>query len=119
MSGNPLDILFCWQALVFATIIYIVTHLIKKILPFIYVPKSNKGKMFLKRVVLPTIPPILGFIMGVYVPIHPEVLIAYALTQSYASWITIYGSWGAAVGQFADYIYTKVTKLIFDFKVKE
>jgi hypothetical protein len=74
--------------------------------------------MFLKRVILPTIPPVLGFIIGVYVPIRPEVLITYAMTQKYTNWVTIYGSWGVVIGQFADYIYTKLTKLIVDLKAK-
>ena len=67
---------------------------------------------------MPIIPPLLGFIIGVFLPIHPEVLITYVLTQSYSSWITIYGSWGAVVGQFADYIYSKLTKVVIDFKSK-
>lgn len=113
-TNNPIEILYCWQALVMAVAIYMLTHTIKAAIPHLYTPKTEKGKVILKRVVMPAVPPLLGFIGSIIVPLHPEVLSAYVTehVKNAFQGAMIYGIWGAAVGQFADYAYTKVTKLL-------
>lgn len=114
--NNPIEIFYCWQALVVALMVYMLTQLVKVALPLIITPKTEKGKTILKRVVMPSIPPLLGFLGSALLPLHPEVLIAYvsANIHNWAEEALIYGAWGAAVGQFADYIYSKVSKFLGD-----
>lgn len=117
--NNPIEIFYCWQALVVALMVYMLTQLVKVALPLIVTPKTEKGKTILKRVVMPSIPPLLGFLGSALLPLHPEVLMAYVSTNihNWAEGALIYGAWGAAVGQFADYIYSKVSKFLGDMNL--
>lgn len=117
---NPLEIFYCWQALLLALVVYMLTQLVKTTLPFIVNVKSIKAKAIIKRVVMPAVPPLLGFICGALIPLHPEVLNAYVHESINGNWIQnalIFGGWGAAVGQFADYVYSKISKLIGDMNI--
>ncbi len=117
METNPIDIFYCWQAVVTALMVYMLTQAFKTLFPYVYTPKTEKGKVFYKRVVLVILPPILGFIGSAFVPIHPEILISYVAEHANSKFdsMMIYGAWGAAVGQFADYLYSKIKKFINDY----
>ena len=116
--NNPLEIFYCWQAVVTALMVYMLTQALKSYLPYVYTPKTVKGKTLYKRFILVSIPPILGFIGSALIPMHPEVLIAYVAEHANNTFdkIMIYGGWGAAVGQFADYLYSKIKSFISDYK---
>lgn len=117
--NNPIEIFYCWQALVVALMVYMLTQLVKTILPIVYNPKTEKGKTLLKRAIMPSIPPILGFLGSALLPLHPEVLNAYVDANVHV-WVEkalIFGAWGAAVGQFADYIYSKISKFLKDMNI--
>lgn len=109
---NPIEIFYCWQALIVTVIVYMLTQLVKVILNSRAYFKVNANRQWwLKRVILPGVPPLLGFITAASLPLHPDVMVAFfAEHAAPAAAITAsYGAWGAAVGQFTDYLYSKVT----------
>jgi len=115
--NNPIEIFYCWQAVVTALMVYMLTQALKSYVPLLYTPKTAKGKVVFKRGLMVTLPPILGFIVAALIPIHPETLISYVTehASNKLDSVMIYGAWGAAVGQFADYLYTKVKGFIDDY----
>lgn len=50
------------------------------------------------------------------VPIRPDVLSEYVSALPVSAWTaaSIYGTWGAACGMFADYIFSKAKKAFMD-----
>lgn len=124
---GPLESIFCWQALLIAITAAGVTQLVKTLIditwgtqapdptPTLAAAKKvgadlRRQTLILNRVVLPMTPIFAGFLFAAIVPMHPENLIEYVTTHNIVWWqaALIYGSWGAACGQFSDYGVSKV-----------
>ena len=119
---NPIEIFYCWQALVHALMVYMLTQLVKTAITKQLGPWCNKKPnrtWWVKRVILPAVPPILGFLGAASIPLRPDVLIEYVNTHSIPAHQAslVYGAWGAAVGQFADYIYSKFSAAMKDREI--
>lgn len=136
---NPVEILYSWQALIVAITAAGLTQLVKTIYDIVigqmaakraaqekatYRDKPMKvGKAvrqsspWLNRVVFPIIPILLGALIGALVPLRPEVLVEYASTHI-EDWFwqhTVFALWGAACGQFADYVFSKAKAMVRAF----
>lgn len=113
-------------------VIYMFTQLVKTIIDVSMGKVEVDGKKVLKRkadtekyawlnrIVLPAIPPVAGILLGALIPFRPEPLIEFVTEHTTGFWQTVaYASYGAVVGQYSDYIYTKVSAYVKDRKVKK
>lgn len=125
---GPIEILYCWQALLIAVAATGITQLVKTILDVTWgarhpqpTPSMADAKklgellrrrnLIVNRFVLPMTPIFVGALMAVVIPAQPDVLRAYVrehgLADSWSSYM-IYGLWGAACGQFSAYGFDRV-----------
>lgn len=170
---NPIELIYSWQALLLAGIVYSFTQGVKVGLDLILAPKDGErptpvpegdnarvvppppqqGKLgpyrtqaakllveptkrvmstatqgrkkrkeipWLDRFVLPGVPLFLGVAAACLVPIRPEVLTEYVSTHELVGvgMYSVYGAWGASVGQFADYTFSKVKRVIEAYQLR-
>lgn len=123
---NPLEIFYCWQTLAMASVIVGLTQSFKAgIEAFLTYRNVNaqrggpgvvlSGKelraqvKMLDNVLLPLFPLMAGACLAAMVPIRPDVLTQY-VSQVAPGSHSAFALWGAAVGQFADYIFTKAKR---------
>lgn len=114
MSSNPLEILYCWQSLVGAIVIYVLTQLVKSVIVVwrgAWFDQTAQRRLVLKRYLMPAVPPFIGFLYAVSIPLRPDVLVEYVTTHALIGVLAslCYGAWGISIGQLADYAYSKVT----------
>lgn len=110
-------------ALGLAIVVYMATQLVKTIVDTAMgkdddgVPKRKKN-VWLNRLVFPAVPVVLGILIAVFVPMRPTFLIDFVneYVTGFSSTM-VYGAYGAIVGQFSDYGYTKAKKFLEDFKL--
>jgi hypothetical protein len=117
-ADNPVTMFYCWQALVQALAISGIVQFVKVLLDTYLGEERRKANKLVTRVVLPVLGALFGALLANLMPIRPELLTEY-VTVHKESWnypalgtFLTYGGWGAAVGQFADHIYTKVKKML-------
>lgn len=121
---NPLELIYSVPSWIVAIGAYMWTQTIKTVIDvsFQVRGKDRRDNIWLTRFVLPAIPPLAGALFAVVIPLRPESLLAYVDTYgSDWGWVNrtlVFGAWGAACGQFSDYLYTKIKKAIEDYKVK-
>lgn len=122
-SANPITIFFSWQALVLALAVSGTVHFIKTVLDAKMGVEKRKANTMVTRVVLPVLGLAVGVVYANLVPVRPEVIIEYVVTHKstwghpWAGEVATYGAWGAGVGQFADYVFTKVKRLLEDSEI--
>lgn len=116
---GPIEIIYCWQALLCAAAAWGVTQLAKTALDTVYEKKhgtsnARRRSLIVTRVVLPVIPVMAGLAYGVLVPLRPTVLDEYVAEHVSGSTMALvaYGAWGAACGQFSTFLYDRLKKLI-------
>lgn len=129
---NPFDVFMSWQTYALAVAVYCITQFIKVCINLLLAQASGqdpladvvmmhrlgaelrKEKDVINKLVLPAIPVWLGVFFSVAIPIRPESVITFAHTYG-GSWFgehAIYAFWGGFCGQFADYLYSKVSDAI-------
>ena len=119
--NNPVEILYAWQGFLLAAVIVGLTQSFKAGIGAVLTYR-NKGSgktgaelraeiTMVDSVLLPLFPLVLGAFIGAVVPLRPDVLTAYTAGHPQGAW-TVYAIWGAAVGQFADYIYQRGKRLM-------
>jgi len=127
---NPIEVLYCWQALLIAGLAAGTTQLVKTLYDIRRGTKSiietptvkdavKVGKMLRKdndaiinRVVLPACPIFFGACYAMLIPARPDVIMAYIAAHHIgASAYFIYAGWGAACGQVADHVVSKTLKI--------
>ena len=125
---NPIDVFYSWQSLLLAVAVSGIVQAVKTGIDTVYgtsparqsapgVKAHHVGKELRKsnalitRGLLPLLPILIGALLAVLVPLRPDILTNYAEDKSGGSrdW-TIYALWGAAIGQFADYIYQQIKR---------
>lgn len=74
----------------------------------------RKRSVIVNRLILPMTPIVVGALFAILVPARPDVINTYVETHE-VGWTKylIFAAWGAACGQFADYLWSKV-KSTFD-----
>lgn len=118
---NPLDILYTWQSALLSLVIVGLTqgvkagieaHLLLKNQGTSKTGKELRGEIaVIDRAVLPLVPLVSGSLLAAFVPIRPEVLVQYVTEHGDGSRLA-YAMWGAAIGQFSDYLYQRVKRMI-------
>lgn len=111
---NPIDVLYCWQTLMMASVIVGLTQSFKASIEAFLTYKNKDAGLsgkelrarvkMLDSVLLPLFPLMSGALIGAFIPLRPEVLTTY-VNQHASGSHGAYALWGAAVGQFADYIF--------------
>lgn len=120
---GPLGVLICWQSLLLAFLVATLTHGVKSALDYNIKggKEERQKKIFINRIVLPATPIILGSIVAVVVPLHPEALLQYITDHGIAGgkkW-AIMVAYGACLGQFSDYVWHRYSGLTGDVKKKK
>jgi len=105
-------------------LIYMGTQLIKTVIDLILGKKNLKeGKakrrrrVIFNRLILPAVPVSIGVLLGALLPIRPVMLMEFV--NEYVTGFSatvVYGAYGAIMGQFSDYGYSKVKSFIEDFR---
>ena len=127
---GPIEVLYCWQSLLCALTAGGATQLVKTVIDIWWghvapaatptvKDKMNTGRdlrqntVIVNRLVLPMVPVLVGAIYSIVVPARPDTLTAYVAAHV-AGWTgyLIYAAWGAACGQFSDYVVSKAKDLI-------
>lgn len=118
---NPLDILYAWQSALLAVVIVGITQGVKAGIEAYLVLKNQgttktgrelrKEISVLDRAVLPLVPLVSGALMGAFIPVRPEVLVQYVTEHGGGSRLA-YAMWGAAIGQFSDYLYQRFKRML-------
>ncbi len=118
---NPMDALYAWQSALLAAVIVGLTQAFKAGIEAVLVfrnkgtaktGKELRGEIALiDKALLPLFPLVVGAVMAAYIPLRPEALTQYVTEHGHGSrWA--YAMWGAAIGQFADYIYQRAKRLM-------
>lgn len=119
---GPLGVLFCWQSCVLAFGITTMTHGVKRVVDFTVGGKEERKKrMLFNSIILPATPIVLGLVIGILVPLHPEELIKYMADHSIVGGkkLAVLGAYGMCLGQFADYIWGRYSSLLDGVKGKK
>ena len=115
---GPLSIVLELQTYVAAVVIYVATHFVKVSIDLAHGTNgTEKRKLnpWLSRVALPVVPLVLGFLYGAFVPFRPDTIEEYVATHEASSMVWVGGMFGIVIGQFSDYIYTKISKGVKGF----
>lgn len=109
---GPLDVFLGWQALLLAALAYMLVQLLKTILDTTIGAERRKASRVLTRIVLPAVPPVVGALLALVLPL-PESLAAWVKEEPRV-WVALAAraAWGAAAGQFSDYLYSKIKALV-------
>ena len=101
-------------------VVYVITQFIKTVIDTAMGKEKRKANVWLTRVVLPAIPPVIGCLLGAFVPLRPEPLIEFVGEHLAGFDQTLaYAAYGTVVGQFSDYIYSKAKAFMVDLKAKK
>jgi hypothetical protein len=121
MDSNPLELAYAWQALLLAGIVMGLTQFIKTVIDVRMGKERRKKTPWISQVLLPALNPTLGFLGAMLIPARPEILITYVAAHCPELWqeLLVFGSWGAMVGQFGDYIFSKAKDAFQGFKNKD
>jgi len=122
MDLGPLEVLYCWQSCLLAVGVASSTHGVKALLDVLVGGKAaRKKRIVINRLVLPATPIVLGAVGAVVVPLHPEALIAYASLHGLVGvkLMLVNAGYGAAVGQFADYMWHRISGIQADVTQKK
>lgn len=126
---NPIDVFYSWQSLLLAVGVSGIVQAVKTGIDTVYgtsparrssdapgakahhVGKElRKSNALLTRGLLPLLPILIGALLAVFVPLRPDILTTYAEGKGGGMDWKIYALWGAAIGQFADYIYQQIKR---------
>jgi hypothetical protein len=119
---GPLAILYCWQGCVLALAVITGTHGVKAVIDYKLGGKEERQKrLFFNSLVLPATPILLGALLAVVIPLWPEMLIEYLKTHAIEGWKAkaAYAGYGAAVGQFADYVWCRYSSVLDGVRAKK
>jgi hypothetical protein len=113
---GPLDLFWGIAPLLLAGVVWMLMQLVKTAIDMRIGREKRKEKLWLTRIVLPALSPVLGFVLAMFIPLRPESLVDFVSRADLSEWQSraVYGALGAAVGQFADYLYSKLKSLIQD-----
>jgi hypothetical protein len=120
---GPLGVLICWQSLLLSFCVATATHGVKTVLDFNIKggKEERRKKVFINRIVLPATPIVLGSLVAVFVPLHPEALLTYFTDHAIVGGkqIAILIAYGSCLGQFSDYVWHRFSGLTADVKKKQ
>jgi hypothetical protein len=103
-----LEIFLSWQTAVLVVAVFGITQLVKTILDASIGHMRRKDNIWLSRVLMPSVPVVIGGLFGAFVPLYPEILVEYVNQHIEASPLVVHAAWGAVCGSQTDYLYSKV-----------
>lgn len=113
MDMGPVEILYNWQSILLAVAVSAAVQGIKRTLDMALGGKDKrKAVRWVTEVVLPLMPLFIGAIGAILVPLHPEKLTEYVTAHANVKPWVAFGAWGAAVGQFSDYLYQRARSVM-------
>lgn len=127
--ADILNLFYSWQAILVTVACVGVTQLVKTIIDVVIARRRSTNRksaaslrhqsMVLNRIILPLLPILVGFVVGMLVPFRPEVLTTYVEAKITDFWTAqlSYGFWGAACGQFSGFVYDKVRELLMTHRI--
>lgn len=118
---GPLGILYCWQSCVIAFLITTLTHGVKRLIDYNMGGKETRQQsLLINSIILPATPITLGALLGVLLPLHPEELIKYMADHNITGFKAqmVFAAYGAAMGQFADYVWARYSSVVDGMKAK-
>lgn len=111
---GPIAVLVCWQSVVLAVAVASLTHVFKRAIDYRFgSPEIRRKHIWVQRLLLPSIPLMLGVLVSVSVPLHPDALMTYMASHEFVGlrkW-AILAIYGLVVGQFSDYVWSRYTGL--------
>lgn len=110
---TPPDLFYSWQALLVAVACVSLSRFVTAVVYAVF-DKERLRNSRPARIALHAIPVLIGFLFAALVPLRPEGLIEYVEAHAASRWIeqaVVYGSWGAACGQFSAYMYDRVKEI--------
>lgn len=112
---GPLEMLYGWEAMLCAIACIGISQLVKTILE---VSVKKPWPVSVKRLVLPMTPIFVGALYAMVVPFLPGPILEWYAANEVPTWQMLLGAaaWGAACGQFANYLYDRVKKLMVDVR---
>lgn len=116
LSTGPLEVLLCWQTIVFAFVVVAATHGVKAVIDAIReskAPGTPRG-IILQRVVLPAVPLVVGALLAPVLPMYPDVLHDYIATHAFTGFnkVAVLAAYGLCVGQFSAYLWDRYSGLM-------
>ena len=116
MELGPVEILYNWQSVLLAVAVSALVQGVKRSLDIaIGGTTKRKSLRWVTEVLLPLLPLFIGSVGAIIVPLRPDQLTAYVTEHtSVKPWVA-FGAWGAAVGQFSDYLYQRVRSVMVSF----
>lgn len=113
--ARPLEILFCWQALLVAITVAGVLRFVKAVLDATKGADWRKDRKWIELFLFPLSAIFLGAGVAVVLPLHPDVLQEYLdKVPEPQQWAipAVYALWGGACGQFSSYTYDRVVAVL-------
>lgn len=118
---GPLSIFICWQSLAMALVITLMTHGVKRAVDVILGgAEVRKNKAWIQQLLLPATPIIFGVVLAIVVPLRPEALDTYITEKAFKGphLFGVLAVYGACLGQFADYIWSRISATVDGFTRK-
>jgi hypothetical protein len=113
MDLGPIEILYNWQSVLLAVGVSAAVQGVKRALDIALGGKDKrKAVRLVTQVLLPLLPLLLGSLGAILVPLHPEKLTEYVTSHANVKPWVAFGAWGAAVGQFSDYLYQRARSVM-------
>lgn len=120
---GPLNVLICWQSLLLCLCVATATHGVKTLIDYCINggKEARRRKIFINRIVLPATPIIIGSLVAVLVPLHPEALLTYITEHALvgSKKIAIMIAYGSCLGQFSDYVWHRFSGIKDDVTKKD
>lgn len=116
LGFGPVEVFISLPAIVAAIVVAVATTGAKAVID-VACGGTAKRKLnpWLSKVVMPAVPLVLGALYGAFVPFRPEYLAEYVASHPESPIMVVGAAYGVVVGQFSDYIYTRITKLMKAF----
>lgn len=113
--ARPLEILFCWQALLVAITVAGILRFVKATMDAAKGADWRKDRKWIELFLFPLSAIFLGAGVAVVLPLHPDVLQEYLdKVPEGQQWAipAVYALWGGACGQFSSYTYDRVVAVL-------
>jgi hypothetical protein len=113
--SRPLEILYCWQALVVAVTAAGIVRFVKAVIDATKGEAWRKDRKWIELFLLPGLAVFFGALIAVVLPLRPEMLDAYLekVPEEHANAkLGVYALWGGACGQFSSWIYDRVVAIL-------
>lgn len=104
---GPLEVFLCWESVALSAGVHVGTRAAKSAL--LLLVKSPKVEAWVRHVLLPCIPLLLGAVAAVVLDLYPAWLADYVIREKVEDPRVMFFCYGGMIGVFADYIHSRVS----------